>query len=249
MGRTKKIEEVESEEEVEEKTPKKPARKTPAKKTAAAKKPAAKKKKADAEEEVVDVDENEISEDLSADEDDTFPDADPSDKTEVSRKTVIKKTDPNAKLKDLTPIEIIQYLIDKGISDNNPSLKRGGISYKNLILDKRGRHRGARRNNRYGNNRGFNGPNYAGFAPPPMAYGNHPHPRSYEDGAAGAPNTYRPSYSRGRQDNNRPDGRPSSAPRNNFGKGGSRPVSNKNSRQPFQAVQQDKVDDLYETDE
>lgn len=247
MGRTKKVEEVDSDEEieeVEEKTPKKPARKAPAKKTAAAKKPAAKKKKASAEEDA-EVDENEISEDLSADEDDTFPDADPSDKTEVSRKTVIKKTDPNAKLKDLTPIEIIQYLIDKGISDNNPSLKRGGISYKNLILDKRGRHRGSRRNNRYGNNRGFHNPNYAGFAPPPMAYGNHPRP--YEDGTA--TNAYRPSYSRGRQDNSRPDGRPSSAPRNNFSKGGSRPVSNKNSRQPFQAVQQDKVDDLYETDE
>jgi len=268
MGRTKKVEEeVESEEEIDEKPVKKPARKAPAKK-AAPKKPAPKKKKELKEEE--DIEEaDEISEEISVDDDDTFPEADPSDKTEITRKVTIKKTDPNSKLKDLTPLEIIQYLIDKGEADLNPSLKRGGITYKNLLLDKRGRHRnaGPRRNNGggYRNNRGpMNGggnaysQDYQGGYQHRQSYGP---PGAYDDMAPRGPPSgpHNGSYSRGRQGQGQGPRQPyqvrepprkgpgSSQAQGGRGKGPSKPS---NSRQPFQAAPQEKIDgDLYDADE
>lgn len=227
MGRTKEIEE--SEEEVEETKPKKNTRKAPAKKAQpkkpAAKKPAAKKKKDEAELD----EEDEISEEISVEEEDTFPESDPTDKVAISKKTVIKKTDPNARLKDLTPLEIIQYLIDKGEADLNPSLKRGGIAYKNLLLDKRGRHRNARRRN---NNKRFNGPNQ-NYPQAQQGYG------GYDNRMGPVPN----GYSRGRQQPRAPYQLRENGGRN-------RNQAPRNSRQPFQAAPQDKNDDdLYETDE
>lgn len=116
------------------------------------------KKKAESEEE------DELS-DLQVDDDDDTNESGENEEVVMSHKREkqpIKKIDPKTAIGDLTVEDVLNYLVQKGIDNLNPTLKFGALELKGQLTGRRRRHPqtyGSKRNNygpnpRFNNNRG-----------------------------------------------------------------------------------------------